>query len=182
MKCKLRVEREILEFHPGTTTPFAPPGLVEQCQRRGGRLFAPAGAIIDDPDCWRIVLMGQADAADDECASKTGQTPEQRAATLQAAARLAAGILPEDFAKFDAGEILGYDGAGNYVKGPNWKQPVDDEEDEEEASTAAPVVTVEEVKPLVPEPVVETKPAEESKPESVEEKPVVESTETKEVQ
>lgn len=128
-------------------------------------MFAPVGAIIDDPDCWRIVLMGQADAADDECAAKTGQTPEQRAATLQAAARLAAGILPEDFAKFDAGEILGYDGAGNYVKGPNWKQPVDDEEDEEKA---VPVAPIEEKKPLVPEPIAET--------------PVVESTETKEVQ
>lgn len=121
MKCRLLAEKEVLEFYPGTDDPHAPMELVVQCVRRDGRLFAPPGTLIDDPQCWRIVLMGQAEAADDECREKTAQTPEQRAATLHAGKRLAAGIDPEDFDKYDAGEILGYDAAGNYVPGPNWR-------------------------------------------------------------
>lgn len=123
MKCKLLSEKEVLEFHPGTDTPFAPPELVNQCVRRGKLLFAPAGTIIDDPECWRIVLLGQAEAVDDDCKAATAQTIAQRASALKAAKRLAAGILPGDAAKFDAGEILGYAADGTYIRGPNWKEP-----------------------------------------------------------
>lgn len=28
---------------------------------------APAGTVIDDPDCWRLVMLGVAKPADDEC-------------------------------------------------------------------------------------------------------------------
>ena len=66
--------------------------------------------------------MGQADADDDECRSKTRQTEEQRAATLHAAARLAAGITFEDYEKFDRGWIVGYNGDGSYRPGPNWSE------------------------------------------------------------
>jgi hypothetical protein len=133
MKCRLIVEREVLEFHPGTRTPFAPAEYVAQCRREGFRLIAPVGAIVNDPDCWRIVMMGQAEPADDECAERCKQTAEERAATLHAAARLAAGIAPEDFELFDKGVISGYLKDGSYKPGPNFDQMpkpvVDDKED-----------------------------------------------------
>lgn len=121
MKCRLLLEREVLEFHPGTKEKLAPDEYVAQCVRRDGRLFAPAGAIVDGPDCFWIVLMGQAEPADDECAERCKQTIEERAAALKAAARLNAGIAPEDFKLFDDGVIVGYDAAGAYRPGPNWE-------------------------------------------------------------
>ncbi len=124
MKCKLIVEKEIYE-------PTAPTELKRQCVRRSDQLFAPAGTIIDDPNCFWIVRMGQAEAADPECAKAAGQTPEQFAAAVHAAKRLAAGIAPEDFAKFDGGEITGYDADGNYVKGPNWVEATSENEEDE---------------------------------------------------
>ena len=93
--------------------PLAPAELVAQCERRGKALWAPVGSIIDDPDCWRLVMMGVAVPYDDECRDQTAQTPEQVAATQHAARRLSAGIDPADFARYDSGELLGYDAAGN---------------------------------------------------------------------
>jgi len=92
--------------------PLAPAELVAQCERRGRALWAPVGSIIDDPDCWRLVMMGVAVPYDDECRDQTAQTPEQVAATQHAARRLSAGIDPADFARYDAGELLGYDKNG----------------------------------------------------------------------
>lgn len=120
MKARLLSEKEVLEFQPGTRTPVAKPELVAQCVRRDGRLYAPAGTVLDDPDCFWLVLMGQAEAWDEECAARTKCSPEELAARLQAARRMAAGIHPDDYALFDAGEIAGYDGDGEYVPGPNW--------------------------------------------------------------
>lgn len=123
MKCTLKIECEI--------SPDAPPELAEQCETRNGVLFAPPGTLVDDSNCWRLVLQGIAEAADEDCRLWTVQTDEQRAAMQQAAKRLAAGIDPDDFAAFDAGEMIGYDGDGNVVPGPNAKvEPEDDEEDE----------------------------------------------------
>lgn len=122
MQCTLLRELEVYE-------PNAPADLVARCVRRGVGLFAPVGTLLDDPDCWRIVLMGQADAADDECRERTVQTPEQREATLQAAKRLAAGIHPDDFAAFDAGEMTGYHANGTPIPGPNAKHVEEDEEE-----------------------------------------------------
>ena len=92
--------------------PLAPAELTAQCERRGKALWAPVGSIIDDPDCWRLVMMGVAVPHDSECRDKTAQTPEQVAATQHAARRLSAGIDPADFARYDAGELLGYDKNG----------------------------------------------------------------------
>lgn len=130
MQAKLTVEREVLEFHPGTKRPHAPPELVAQCVRRGAFLFAPVGTLIDDPDCWRIVLMGQAEPADDECREQCQQTPEQHAAAVQAFKEMP--ILPKDRPKFRAGEILGYAADGSYIPGPNWTPATAKQEDEEE--------------------------------------------------
>lgn len=134
MKCKLLIEREVQEFQPGTTLRMAPAALVAQCRREGKRLIAPIGTTIDDPECWRIVLMGQAEAADDECKAMTVQTDEQRALTLHAAARLAAGIAKEDFDLYDRGIIVGYNADGSYKPGPNWDQRPKEEDRKTEDS------------------------------------------------
>lgn len=97
-----------LEIH----APLAPAELIAQCERRGKALWAPIGTIIDDLDCWRLVMMGVAVPYDDECRDKTAQTLEQVAATQHAARRLSAGIDPADFARYDSGELLGYDKNG----------------------------------------------------------------------
>lgn len=125
MKCTLLYEKEVMPTG-------APVALLAQCIHRDGHTFAPVGTLIDDPDCWMIVLMGQAEPADDECREKSGQTPEKRAAALHAARRLAHAIDPEDYAKFDAGIIAGYNADGSYKPGPNWVPQSLDDEDEDE--------------------------------------------------
>ena len=80
------------------------------------------GAVIEHPDAWKLVNMGVAEPADDECRAKCGMTAEQMQAAQHAARRLSAGILPQDFRKFDSGEILGYRPEdGRYIPGPNYK-------------------------------------------------------------
>lgn len=124
MKVKTIVELEIYE-------PTASQYLLDQCERRGKSLFAPAGSIIDDADSFRLVELGVARPHDDECVALfADRTAQQAAAAEHAARRLSAGILPEDFARYDAGELLGYDRHGNDIPGPNAK-PQTDEEDED---------------------------------------------------
>lgn len=133
MKARLLKECEVMEFHPATGVKLAPDEYVAQCVRRDGRLFAPAGAICSDPDAYLLVKMGIAESADDECAARCKQTDAERAATLHAAARLSAGIAPEDFELFDKGYIAGYFKDGSYKPGPNWdqfKQESKDDDDE----------------------------------------------------
>lgn len=134
MKARLLKECEVMEFHPATGMKLAPDEYVAQCVRRDGRLYAPAGAVCSDKDAHMLVKMGIADPADDECAAMCAQTDDERAATLHAAARLSAGIAPEDFELFDKGYISGYYKDGSFKPGPNFdhmpkKDPVDDKED-----------------------------------------------------
>ena len=63
MQCELIREMEVWE-------PTAPAELVDQCERRGGALFAPAGTIVTDPGCWQLVAFGHAKPTDDECKAK----------------------------------------------------------------------------------------------------------------
>lgn len=103
----------------------APKALLDQCverPERSGRWFGPAGTLVDHPDCWRLVLMGVAEAADDECRAMTQQTADQLAQIQHAAARLSAGIAPEDFHLFDAKYIAGYNADGSYKPGENWAE------------------------------------------------------------
>lgn len=122
MQCKLIVELEVHE-------PTAPQDLLVQCVRRGSSLFAPAGTIITDPQCWRIVLMGQARPHDEECEQATKRTPEQIERAEYAAARLAKGIHPDDFERYDRGELIGYTADGRDIIADGFKTD-DDEEDE----------------------------------------------------
>lgn len=97
------------------------------------RAFWKVGAIIDMPDCWRAVAHGWAEPADDECAEAAGHmTREQLDAAQKAYTRINLGIHPEDYAAFDAGEILGYNPDGSYKPGPNWVEPVEDDDEEDD--------------------------------------------------
>jgi hypothetical protein len=94
--------------------------------------FWERGAILDRPDCFMLVQMGKADAADEECKLAVSMTSAQLAQAQHAARRLAAGIHPEDFALFDAGIIVGYNGDGSYKPGPHFDQMPQIDEDEED--------------------------------------------------
>lgn len=124
MKCKTLKELEVFEAN-------APAQLVAQAERRGKSLWLPAGSTIDDPNCFYLVLMHVAEAADDECRQATIQTPEQRAAAERAQKRLSLGIHPDDAAAFDAGEFIGYDANGFKIPGPNAPKSNEDEEEDE---------------------------------------------------
>jgi hypothetical protein len=125
MQAKLIKELEIHEL-------IAPAELVVQCERRGKQLFAPEGTVFTASDCFRLVELGVAVPHDDECmALFADRTEAQIAATEHAARRLSAGIDPEDFARFDAGELLGYTADGFDIPGPNAKAIPDTDEDDE---------------------------------------------------
>jgi len=92
-----------------------------------GRLpVLPAGTIIDHPDAHVLVRMGMAEPADVECAVAARLTLEQMTAAQWAQERVRRGIHPEDYEAFDAGKMIGYDAAGNWIPGPNYV-PGDDE-------------------------------------------------------
>jgi len=120
MKCELLHEMEVVES-------IASEALLSQCVKRDGRTFAPIGTVLDDPDCWRIVAMGNARPADDECAETVIRTPVQQAKAEHAAERLSKGIHPDDFGRYDRGELLGYDANGNDIPGPNAIAEADEE-------------------------------------------------------
>lgn len=95
--------------------------------------FWHQGAIITQPDCWKLVLGMLAEPADEECAALSVMTAEQRREAQWARDRLTHSIMPEDFALFDAGIITGYNPDGTYKPGPNFDQlPTDTDEDEED--------------------------------------------------
>lgn len=89
------------------------------------------GAVVEDPKAFRLVQFGVAEPADGECEKRAGMTPEKMTESAYAYERLARGITPEDFDRYNAGEIIGYKEDGSDIKGPNWISP-DNEEDEEE--------------------------------------------------
>lgn len=50
--------------------------------------FAPKGTIIDHPDAWKLVKLGQAEPADEECEKRADMTPEQIEAAFAAQQKL----------------------------------------------------------------------------------------------
>lgn len=101
------------------------------------RAFWKVGAILGGPgleDCWMLVQQGCAEPADDECDARAGRMTRERLAEAQHAyERVSRGIAPEDYERFDKGEIVGYNPDGTDKPGPNWVPPVEetDEEDDE---------------------------------------------------
>lgn len=77
----------------------------------------PAGTEIDHPQAFRLVQMGVALPADPECEQASGRTEEELAEARYAYERTSKGIHPEDFAAYEAGQMDGYDPAGNPTLG-----------------------------------------------------------------
>lgn len=91
----------------------------------------PAGTEIEHWQAFRLVQQGVAVAVDDECRQAANRTKQQLATAQHAYERLSKGIHPEDFDKYDRGEIAGYNPDGSYIPGPN-AQTFDEDDDEEE--------------------------------------------------
>ena len=111
MKCRL--------LHP---TPEAFPG----------KGVLPAGHIIEHRQAPILVQIGAAESADEECAKAANRTPEQLAAAQRSYVKVRAGIHPDDFEAFDAGQMIGYNPDGSFKPGPNQAEPEDEENDDEE--------------------------------------------------
>lgn len=84
---------------------------------------APKGTIITAPDAFRLVQIGIAVPADDECRERCGMTEHDIAARVLRYESTHKGIWPEDRQRFEDGELAGYakDEKGNIVDvpGPN---------------------------------------------------------------
>lgn len=96
------------------------------------RKLFPAGEVIEHADAYRLVQIGCAEPADEECAARHGMTEAELAHARHAYVRTAKGIWPDDYEAFDAGIMTGYDPEGNPVPGPNYVEPEDEEEPENE--------------------------------------------------
>lgn len=79
----------------------------------------PAGTMFDLPDSYKLVKLGAAEPLDDEARAACGMTDRQLKEAQHAQRRTAAGIHPDDFPAFDAGEISGYYPGGKPIPGPN---------------------------------------------------------------
>lgn len=95
----------------------------------GTKQWLEPGTVLEHPESYKLVQMGVAKPADDECVKAAGMDAAKMKAATQAYKRLEAGIAPEDFAAFDAGEMLGYDEDGEWIPGPNYVEPVDEDDD-----------------------------------------------------
>lgn len=101
---------------------------------------APAGSVIEGPDCWQIVTAGHAVPHDTECADQVwrdkfpgepiedGGLSDDQLARLRTCveklirngAAVARGIHPEDYEDFYAGRMTGYDPeTGEPIPGEN---------------------------------------------------------------
>ncbi len=115
--------------------PFQPALMDEREVMRNGHLtvvrYWKLGAELDHPDAFIQVQQGCAIPADAECAEACGMSEEAMERAQQAYERTNRGIHPDDFGKYAAGEIAGYDGNGDYIPGPNAKTFDDVEESED---------------------------------------------------
>ncbi len=115
MKCKLVTEISAGVHNP---EPYGTPLL--------------PGHIIDLPKAFRLVQMGVAEPADDECRIRANRTEEQMAEAQRRYPAIAEGICPEDREDFFAGKMDGYNDDGSSIPGPNAGQDEDEEENEDE--------------------------------------------------
>jgi hypothetical protein len=108
----------------------------EVCRRNGGEgcerypdSKIPIGTIIEHQDAYRLVRLGAAEPADDECEQRAAMTAEQMRVAQYHQRRTAAGIHPDDFDAFERGEMVGYYPDGSFIPGPNASHFRDDDED-----------------------------------------------------
>ena len=79
----------------------------------------PIGTILDGPNSWKLVRMGVAEPADDECKLAANMTPEQMKRAQHAQKKVSRGIHPNDYEAYDAGLMDGYYLDGTDRPGPN---------------------------------------------------------------
>jgi len=91
-----------------------------------GSLYFPAGTVLESPDAFRLVQMGNAEPADDECRERANMTSEEMQAAQEHQEALVRGIAYEDVDRFKRGEIVGRDEDGEYIPGPNAPPPESD--------------------------------------------------------
>lgn len=104
---------------------------IERVSHGKPQYFVPVGTYFTSPIAWFWVQQGCAVPADNECQIAANRTPEQLEKSQHAMDRMQAGIHPEDFEKWERGEILGYEMDGSYKLGPNWKEPEPDKDEED---------------------------------------------------
>lgn len=133
MKCEL--VRDDLECV--SPTPDEEQTVIEEIMRNGKKVkrrFWKRGSIIDDPKAFRLVQMGVAVPADEECKNAAGMSAVEIELAKRAAERLQKGIIPKDYDLFDRGVILGYNPDGSYKPGPNWHEMEEEEADTDDLS------------------------------------------------
>ncbi len=109
MKCKL--------LHDTPAAPTIPPNTD----------VLPKGTILDHPNAYIHVHIGAAESVDDECRERVDRTPKQLASAQYEHVRTRKGIHPDDFVRYAAGEMDGYNADGTEIPGP---YPVTEDEDE----------------------------------------------------
>lgn len=122
---KAQIIRDDMEISPAfVNVPELQDRIVRVNMMRDGYMQDVAhwknGAVIEFPDCWRLVQQGCAIPADEGCALRCRMTTEQMHKAQYAYERLIRRIDPEDFDLYDNGVMTGYDDKGDYVPGPNW--------------------------------------------------------------
>ena len=133
---KAKLIREMVSPHdPAKVTDVKFPQPPEK--RNKTEWVYPIGTIIAHPTAFRLVQMGVAIPEDDACTSAANMKDAQISVAQKAYERVSKGIHPEDYDKFDRGEILGYNPDGSYIPGPNAatfddEEPEDEEGDDEE--------------------------------------------------
>lgn len=75
----------------------------------------PSGTIIEHPSAFRLVQMGVAIPADDQCGARCGMTEEDMRKAQAAYVKVAKGIHPDDYEEYDAGLFDHYDSMGRKV-------------------------------------------------------------------
>lgn len=148
MKCKI-IRDDMVVSVPGGVNSL-PGHLQEQTEvrevtangRTHPRAFWKVGSVLTHPDAFRLVQMGCALPADEECATAANRSTLQLAAAQAAYERTVRGIMPEDFDLYNAGIIEGYTGDDTvndgYKPGPNWhlyleqKRAAEADEEEDE--------------------------------------------------
>ena len=114
---------------------------VREVRRNGETVpvrFWTKGATIEHPDAYRLVQMGIAEPADDECKEKANRTEEQLKAARYAYERQVRGIAPDDFDRYDRGEISRMLPDGTYEPGPNAVEEDDDDEEDDDEPAPKP--------------------------------------------